>query len=83
MTGLSQRNQVPCQIPTVHTRDVQRLEWTQILGVVPVVQMPTKFLEAEGGVEGCLELIGHVRHAQPAQIVGRNRRDQRQPNVGR
>ncbi len=47
--GVSERDEVACQVSAVYRGDVGRIKRTQIACVVPVVEMPTKACETAHG----------------------------------
>ena len=81
--GLLDDEQVGEEISAVDGRDVSRLEGSERLGVVPVVEMPPKTVEAARRGDQRLEALGGLRGADPPEIVGGGRREERQADVGR
>ncbi len=81
--GLLQSDQMPGEVSAVHRRDVGRLEYAQIVKVVPVVEMspiPAHSLER---AENPLESFDRSFEIDEFQIVRYHHRETLEPDVGR
>src|SRR5271157_2560365 len=77
-----QSKQVPGEVPTVYGRDVRWLQWSQIAGVVPVVEMASNQFQLAHCAERRLQPVKGIQGSQVAKVVRGQRRQQIQPDIG-
>ena len=71
------------QVAAVDTRHVTRLGRLQGAGIVPIVKVPPVSFQAQHGLQHMAGAIQQGRGRQIAQIVGRQARQQCQPDIRR
>ena len=80
---LRERDQRRGKVAAVDGRDVARVEWRQRRGVVPVEEVAFVPLEAAERRQRAVETIDQRRGRDVAEVVRRQRRQQRHADVGR
>ena len=80
--GVGQCDQMRREIATVHRGDVARIQRPQILGVVPVIEMPAEALESLQRRERRLEPLDSLDRASPAEIASADCRQQVDADIG-
>ena len=73
----------PHEVPAVHRGDVHRVQGRQRRRVDPVVEMSAVLRRPRDRPDRPLEAVDQIRHREVAEIAGRDRRQQLEPDVGR
>ncbi len=79
----TQGQQMAGEVAAVHCRDVPRRQRLQRLRVVPVVEVPPVPLQPVHRAQGARRALDELPGGKVAEVVGRQIRQQGQPDVGR
>ena len=78
-----QCQQMACEVPAVHRRNVEGRQWFQRLRVVPVVEVALVSFQAFHGVECLRRAFDELSGRNVAEVVSGQIRQQRKAHVGR
>ncbi len=78
----AERKQVAGQVSAIHGGDVERLQRLEGLRVVPVEEMSAMPFQPVQGVKGLAGAVGKLAGRDVAEIVGRQIRQQGEPDIG-
>ena len=75
-------NKVCREVAAVHRGHVARLQWTEIAGVVPVVEVAAKTLQATHGLERGFKPLHRFEGSNPAKVPGADNGEQVEAEIG-